>query len=729
MSLMSLNIGGAETHVVELCRELSKQGIDVSVASAGGVYVDELEQNGIKHFTVPLNNKSPKNIIKSYFQLKKIIKENKFDVVHAHARIPAFICSRLQKRLKFPFVTTAHGVFNPSFPWNILTNWGEKTLAVSEDIRQYLLDNYRLPSDNISITINGIDAEKFSGNIDYQDIAKEFEFSETNSRILYVSRLEPDRSLPAHELIKCAPALCRDFPNLEIVIAGGGMDFDNVKAQADSANAVIGRRAIILTGGRTDINKFIASANIFIGVARAALEAAAAGIPAILAGSDGYIGILDETTCAAAVETNFTARGYGDITTEMLERDIRAVLAMNTERLNEISAFGREMVVNNYSVTKMANDALLMYRQAIAQKRPLDVLISGYYGYGNSGDDALLKAMINSLRELKEDISITVLSQSPADTAKTYGVNAVPRFKFLEISKILKRTKLLISGGGSLIQDITSRKSLMYYLWIIKQSLKRGAKVMLYANGIGPVVRPGNKRKAAKVLRNVDMITLRDEQSREVLENLGLSTENVIVTADPAFCLEAKAVDVSKICGFGESEKYCVISVRPWKENDAEFEQKMAEICNYSIEKHKILPLFLPMQPSFDLEISNKILRLTKAQLGKALSDNLSVEEILGIIARAEFVIGMRLHTLIYSASMGVPVIGLVYDPKVGAFMDDVSQAYKQNVENIDVANVCGYIDEIMQARDEISERLAVVSDKARDRAKLTASIVVEMLQ
>jgi len=725
---MGLNIGGAETHVVELCRALVKQGINVSVASSGGVYVDELEQNGVEHFTVPLNNKNPKNIIKSYFQLKRIIKSNNFDVVHAHARIPAFICSRLQKRLKFPFVTTAHWIFNPSFPWNILTKWGDKTLAVSEDIRQYLIEHYDAADDDITVTINGIDTEKFSRDVDFSDIAREFEFSDTSNRIVYVSRMDVDRSLAAFKLIECVPALCNDFSDLEVIIVGGGNDFENIKAKADEVNAKLGRRAIILTGGRTDINKFIASASMFIGVSRAALEAMAAGVPTIIAGNEGYIGIFDHDKLDIAIATNLCCRGCEQTTTELLERDIRTVLTMNADKLTKISEFGLETVMNNYSVVRMANDAVNVYRQVIDVKRPFDVLISGYYGYRNSGDDALLKAMIDSLRELKEDISITVLSQSPEETAKTYDVDAIPRFNFWEISQILKRTKLLISGGGSLIQDITSRKSLMYYLWIIKRAVLRGAKVMLYANGIGPVVRRSNQKKVGQALKKVDMITLRDENSRAVLENLGISNDNVVVTADPAFSLEAKAVDISNICGITDDKKYCVISVRPWKENDAEFEQKIAKICNYATEKHGILPLFLPMQPSFDSAISNNILNKIEKLNGKILTKHLSVEEILGIISKAEFVIGMRLHTLIYSASMAIPVVGLVYDPKVGAFMDDVSQSYKQNVENIDVNAICGYIDEIVQERDQISAKLAIVSGILTEKAKETAKIAVELL-
>ena len=115
MSLMKLDLGGAETHVIELAKELRRRGWEVLVASNGGVCTDELESAGIRHYTVPLQNKNPKNVINAFKMLKKIIVDEKVDIVHSHARIPSFILGKLQKKMGFPFVTTAHGVFTTKY--------------------------------------------------------------------------------------------------------------------------------------------------------------------------------------------------------------------------------------------------------------------------------------------------------------------------------------------------------------------------------------------------------------------------------------------------------------------------------------------------------------------------------------------------------------------------------------------------------------------------------------
>ena len=201
LSLMQLDIGGAETHVVELAKELKRKGINPVVTSKGGAYEKELEEAGIKHYCVPLQNKNPINMIKSVKRLRRIIKEEKINLVHSHARIPSFILGKMHKRMKFPFVTTAHWVFTTKWGLKYITDWGEKSVAVSEDIKTYLMDNYGVPSGNIQVTINGIDTDKFSPDTDKTEIMTELGIKDTDTVIVYVSRLDESRSLVAKQLI------------------------------------------------------------------------------------------------------------------------------------------------------------------------------------------------------------------------------------------------------------------------------------------------------------------------------------------------------------------------------------------------------------------------------------------------------------------------------------------------------------------------------------------------
>jgi len=753
MATMQLDIGGAETHIVELSKALMKKGINVSVASRGGAYENELKEAGITHYTVPLNSKSPNSMYLSYKILKNLIKNNNFDVVHAHARIPAFILGKLKKKLGFRLVTTAHWVFNTRFPLNLLTNWGERSLAVSDDIKNYLITNYGIKDDNIRVTINGIDTEKFSKDADYSDIAKEFNLKAGTTRIVYVSRMDEDRSYAAHKLIEITPDLDKKIENLEIVIVGGGNDFENIKSEAEAVCSKLGKPVIITTGSRTDINKFTASADIFIGVSRAALEAMACEKPSIIAGNEGYIGIFDKDKLKVSIDTNFCCRGCEPTTAEFLKRDILSLLEnKDNEKLAYLGAYSRQTVEKYYSVVTMANDALKMYISVIKGskinsvsesefetideylKMPYkgkNILISGYYGFHNSGDDSILAGMVREIKENCPGVNISVLSKSPAETSLVYGVNAINRLNIFKIYKELGKQDLFISGGGSLLQDVTSSKSLAYYLFIIKLAYLRKVKTYIYANGIGPVTKPENRIKVSEILNKADMITLRDKESVEELKNMNVTAPTKL-TSDPVFTLscedENKTSEYLKTIGVSKEDKYFIVSVRPWKTEKENFVYEISDFCNKASEKYGLKPVILAMQPSLDSEISEKICSQLKVKYS-IINKIIPYGRLLGILKNAEFCAAMRLHTLIYAAKTGTPAIGISYDPKVKALLNYTGQDLSIEVSDVTSKELTVFADSILNNKNELSEKLMNHSEKLTALAKENAAIVKELVR
>ena len=757
MATMKLDIGGAETHIIELSKALKKRGIEITVASNGGAYEAELEEAGINHVKIPFHSKSPSCMYTAYKLLRDLIFKEKFDVVHAHARIPAFLCSLLNRRYHFRFVTTAHWVFSTRFPYNLLTRWGDRSLAVSDDIKKYLIDSYGIQGDNIRVTINGIDLEKFSKDVDYSKVAEEFSFGENKTRIVYVSRMDESRSLAAHKLIEAVPDIYKQFENLEVVIVGGGDDFDKVYAEAEAVNSALGKKIIITTGSRTDINRFAAAADLFVGVSRAALEAMACEKPSIIAGNEGYIGIFDQDKLSVSIDTNFCCRGCGETETETLKADIIKVLSASPEEKARLGAYSRDTVAKYYSIDTMANDAIKMYVSVIKDTlinnvseseiqdidkymtfNPLrkksissDVVISGYYGFGNSGDDSILYAIIRELKALHPSIRIVTLSNTPKKTSLAYGVDSIHRFNLFSILRRIKNTKLVISGGGSLIQDVTSNKSLNYYLLITKLANVFGKKSMLYANGIGPVNNSQNIEKVRKALNKVDLITLREPSSKNELTRFGVSNPEIIVTADPAFNLFPASEDETNAVltrsGIKEDVKYCVIAIRPWRTSDSDFSLQLAQAANYAKEKYDVEAVFILMQPTNDSKISFTVANEINSK-AIVIEEPLTPSQALGIISKAEFVIGMRLHALIYAAKCATPVIGIVYDPKIEAMMDYMGQTLRVPTENPNPITLCRYIDEIMQNKSEISEKLAEISTKASENASNNAKLALNLI-
>ena len=729
MALMMMEIGGAETHVLELSKALAKMDIDVYVVSNGGVFVKELEENGVKHFSLPLHNKHPRNLLKSYFGLKKIITENNIRLVHAHARIPAFLCGILKTKIKFHFVTTTHFVFKTEFPFNILTNWGERSIAVSEDLKEYLTENYKVPREKISVTINGIDIEKFNANIDCSDLMEEFQFDKNKKRIISICRMDKEvnywANYAAHKLLDCADELLEKEPNVEIVLVGDGNDFKNIKVKADKINEKFGKKIVYLTGARTDTNKLLACSHIFLGISRSALEAMAAEKPVILAGDRGYIGIYDEAKKDISFATNFCCRDCPEATSEKILQDCLFLLSQDEKVLKDLGSYGRMTIQEHYSVTRMALDAKYCYDEVRkVPLRKMDVMISGYYGSKNSGDEALLKSIVESLRQERSNINITVLSRRPEETKSSNGVASIYWLDIFSIIRTMRNTELLISGGGNLMQDETSTRTLIYYLSIIKCARLTGGKVMLYANGIGPLNKKQNRELVAKQLNEIDLITIREEKSMKELEDLNITKPRIEITADAAFTLEP----VSVIKEDSIKGNYFVISIRSWKNLDIEFEEKIARFADYVKEKYRLEPVFIAMQPQYDLDISKRVNARLKNG-GTVLVRRYSVDEMLGIVRNAEFVLGMRLHTLIYAAKAGVPVIALGYGPKVEGIMAYMKQEFMTPVEDIAYEKIISYADEIIENKAEISEKLKQESEILKEKAKLNAKYAVALLE
>ena len=731
MALMGLNIGGAETHVVELSKELKKMGNTIIVVSAGGAYQQEIEAAGIKHYYAPLLTHKLGDMTKAYGILKRVISVEKPDVVHAHARIPALLCHIIHKFNKsFSFVTSVHYMFNTKGLMGKLSRWGSRQLAVSEDLKRYVIQNYKgIKEENVSVSVNGIDTEKFSSSVDGSSVVSEFGLKEGSTRIVYVSRLDKEVCTPIYSVLKIFPRLIEQIPDLEIVIVGQGTGFDELSAMANDINKITGRRAVVLTGARTDIAKINACATFCIGVSRSILEAMAESKPVILAGNFGYMGVFGEHNLATAISNNFTCRSTSDLDEDKLFEDIMQIYNMEKSDFDALGEYCRAVVEEYYSATKMALDNLRMYKSIVYEGK-YDAAILGYYGYHNSGDDALLHSIINSLKERKSDVRIAVFSKNPEETSKLYNITSISRFNFFRMRKALKNTKLFIMGGGSLLQDGTSRRSLAYYIACLKLAKRKCEKTMLYANGVGPFVHKFSKRKVANALKNVDLITLRDDDSAEELKKIGV-TQNVYVTADPAFSLtpgDNSGLQELEKRGVDKSDKFVCISPRKWNRQSENFIEEFAGMCDYIVSEYGYKVVFIPMQYPYDAKIIRQI-QATMKNPAVFVDKRLAPGEILSIIGQSELTIGVRLHILIYASAMAVPAIGIVYDPKVSSFQRYINQPYYIEPRGLSAGDYKSVIDDCIKNRVDIIANLSENAEAVRKRAQQTADMAIKLIE
>ncbi len=194
------------------------------------------------------------------------------------------------------------------------------------------------------------------------------------------------------------------------------------------------------------------------------------------------------------------------------------------------------------------------------------ILISGYYGFGNTGDEAILQATIQGLRR-RGHTNIAVLSADPAGTGRLWDVPAFHRYRPREFFPSMQRGGLFMSGGGGLFQDTTSRRSLFYYLAMLQMAQRRGMKTMVYAQGLGPLHRSSSRKAVRWALQRVDRITFRDDASAALLAEIGLP-HRAVVTADAAFTLDpappARAQEILAAAEAPAGVPLLAVAIRPW---------------------------------------------------------------------------------------------------------------------------------------------------------------------
>ena len=323
---------------------------------------------------------------------------------------------------------------------------------------------------------------------------------------------------------------------------------------------------------------------------------------------------------------------------------------------------------------------------------------------GNSGDEAILDAIVAELRSVDRLMPITVMSRDPAGAAARVDCAAVHTFNFPGFMHAMRRSALYVNGGGSLIQDVTSRRSLWYYLFTLRSAKRLGCKVMMYGCGIGPVTRPGGVKRTRKTLNScVDAITLREPDSIEELHRFGVTQPEIILASDPALTLPAapaEQVDAAlREAGAEPEGKYLCFALRHWQG----FEEKapvFAAAAEYAYGKYGLVPLYLPINHRDDVEAAALVAAKLVDTPSVALQGPLSSALAIGLMSRMQVVVSMRLHGLIFAAGQGVPLVGVSYDPKVTAFLRCVD-ADCIRLEELEAGALCRLIDAAYARRSD----------------------------
>ena len=649
-----LSRGGAETHLISLYSELTLLGHSVTVVSSGG----ELSSL-VRHVSIDLCSHSLKKLFSGYFALRSLVLREDFDLIHAHARLPALIASIVARECKIPLVTTVHARFRTDRLRRSLSVWGFRSVAVSEDLRLYLSRSYSIPSENITVIENGIDFSKYRPT----DLEKK------ELRILFLSRLDKDCSLSAELLCDIAPFLFERYKSVKIIIGGGGDRLNEINRRALLINSEVGLELICTEGEICDVPRFLSQGDIFIGVSRCAIEAIATSLPVIISGNEGFMGRLTEKSFERAQATNFCARGEALPDADRLFWSICSTL----DSLDSAKSEARrlcERAKKSLDISLIAPRYERFYFRAIsdfyASKAPAPkTLLVGYYGFSNLGDDALLSSAIErAQRELGG--SIGALTHSPRACRRRFAIPCYSRITPLGVFRGLLRCDRLIFGGGTLFQDKTSTRSLIYYLFILRLAQLMGKDTLLYANGIGKIKNERLSKTLYLLLARCSYIGVRDFASLALLRNTLPSYAPVVLENDLALSLSPSSSARAEYLIYSalKSRSTAFFVVCP---HGSATPLERFELERIIKEKKRLgsKPLFIPCSPE-DFDISYSL----RLKFGGGLLLDASFSDLLAIFPLAECVISMRYHPLLAARTLSVPFIPIGNDGKILEFFE-----------------------------------------------------------
>ena len=709
--------GGAKTHVLSLLQNLSRT-IDVTmVCFLEGPFAQEARELDIRTEVYP-----GRNVLHTLRLLQKKIRTEGYDLIHCHGARGNMMGAMLRRSTGLPVVTTVHSDYRLDYlgrPFSRISYGTVNTIALRfldyrigvSDAMVDLLISRGFDPDKLFPIYNGIDftpAPSQGERLAYlRGLGADVE--ENSVVVGIAARLNPVKDMST--LIRGFAEGHKSCPRLRLVIAGDGEERQKL---GDLAKELGVEKEVTFAGWISGgMDRFYSALDIN------ALTSLSETFPyALTEGARFHLATVATAVGGIPYLIDQDVNGYlfipGDWQT--LGRYL-AALGNEDALRREMGEKLYEKASAKFSIQSTVDTQLHIYEEIIRRhnrpKRDRDgVVICGAYGRGNAGDDAILEAILQEMRALDPDMPITVLTKDPKATRLTYRVRTAGRMDVLTWKKAMRHAGLYINGGGSLIQDVTSRRSLWFYLHNIQAAHKAGCKVQMYGCGIGPVLREQHRKLAASVLNaSVDVITLREPDSLKELQSMGVTKPEILLTADPALTLPAASEDeidsVLLRAGIPTHGKYLCFALRNWKG----FEDKaplFAQAAKYAYETYGLTPVFAAVEKHLDPVAG----RLAAAGLDIPhyfLDDAGSAGTIIGALSRMQAVVSMRLHALIFAAGQGIPLAGVVYDLKVSAFLRYIGQENFLDLDALTADALKAMIDRMVSSPISPEEQAAAV--------------------
>lgn len=733
--------GGAKTHVLYLLKELSRHMEVKLISLRPGVFADDARAMGIDVTVVKSGN-----IYSDIKKVTKMIAGGGFDIVHSHGAKANIFSLLARRNAALPTVTTVHSDYRLDYMHSlskrltigfmntVALRFIDNYIAVSGNFKEMLINRKFNPAD-IYVLYNGMDFTTPAEGYSRRSLLDKYRLSIEDDEVIVgiAARLYPVKSI---ETIVRAARLVKDRnTKVKFVIGGDGEDRRMLEALVSELDL---GDTVFFIGWLDDPKELMSSIDISVLTSisesfpysilegarfkKATISTDVGGIPDLI--ENGKNGCLFKP---------------GDIS-----RFSELILELASDEKKR-AVMGESLYDNamrDFSVESMARTQSNIYKSIIEKneaeksgRKSYDAIVSGYYGFRNIGDEALLMSIINDLKKFKPDIRLLVLSKVPYGTSKDYNVDSISRVHMRGIFQAMKRSRAFIYGGGNLLQDTTHTRSLIFYLSCVWLAKKLNLKVMFYANGIGPLKKRLNRLLTKKIMNQVDVITLRERLSFEELRQMEIGRPRIMLTADAALTAtdfkDGFDTGVVELLSLKNEKPLLGISLRKYpgheKIEHEKYEAVIAQAIDHMVEKYGLHPVFFPMQHPEDIPILENVSAKMREK-STVIREKLNVCQTYDLISKMDMVLGMRLHSLVFSAVATIPMVGLVYDPKIQGFLDYIGQPSAGDVRSLEYGNLVKLSEEVWNGREAIRRRLRETIPELKEKSLENAKVAVELI-
>jgi polysaccharide pyruvyl transferase CsaB len=735
------DVGGAKTHMLYLLRELSRHMEVKLISLRPGVFADDAEALGIDVTVV-----KSANIFSDIRKVKKIITEGNYDIVHSHGAKANIFSLTATRKTGIPTVTTVHSDYRLDYMHSlpkrltiglinsIALRFIENHIGVSDNFRKMLIERKFNPLD-IYVLYNGMDFSQPAVQYSRKKLLDKYGLGIKDEEILVgiAARLYPVKNIET--IVRAAHIVKAENTKIKFLIGGDGEDRKRLETLTEELGL---KDTVFFLGWQDDPNELMSSIDISVltsiseSFAYSILEGARFKKATISTRVGGIPDLIEHGVNGCLFEP-------GDV-----ERFARLVLelAADEKKRREMGERLYEKAYAKYSVESMGRTQMDIYRNILEKKaepgtrhKHYDAIISGYYGFRNIGDDALLMSILKDLKSFRPNMRLMVLSKTPVTTATAFNVASIDRASIVRIYTAMRKSKAFIYGGGNLLQDNTSTRSLLFYLSMVWLAKRLGLKVMFYANGIGPLKKSMNRLLTKKIINKVDVITLREALSFDELKHLEISKPRILLTADAAVTVTEEAENVRtgilERLGLANAGPLLGVSLRKYPGNERveheKYETVIARAIDHMAEKFGAYPVFFPMQHPDDVPILKNVASMIKRE-SYVVKDKLDVFETYELISSMHMLLGMRLHALIFSAVATVPMVGLVYDPKIQGFLEYIRQPSAGDVRELEYEALVKLMDSVWENNSGIRRQLSESVPELRKKARENARVAVELI-